>query len=154
MFMEKINKISQFFATINGVVTPIGHLVVRVWLANIFFSAGLVKIQTWLSTVTLFTYEYHVPLLPPELAAVLATGIELIWPVLLVLGLGGRLMYFVLFVYNLMAVVSYPFLWTAVGFAGLQQHINWGLLIMMLIFYGSGKLSIDYLLQWKFGRLK
>ncbi|HVV69653.1 MAG TPA: DoxX family protein [Gammaproteobacteria bacterium] len=149
--MKNVVRFFGFLGSINNFFVPIGHLLIRLWLAHIFFSAGLVKIQTWLSTVTLFTYEYHVPFLPPELAAVLATFIELVWPVLLVLGLGGRFMYFVLFVYNIIAVISYPYLLTAVGYAGLQQHINWGLLIMMLMFYGSGKLSLDYLLQRKFG---
>lgn len=153
--------ITRFFAKIfslfNGILsflTPVGHLAIRLWLANIFFSAGIVKIQSWLSTVTLFTYEYHVPLLDPEIAAMLATTIELVWPVLLILGLGGRFMYFVLFVYNAVAMISYPYLWTTVGYAGLQQHINWGLLIMMLMFYGSGKLSLDYWLQQKFNHNK
>lgn len=126
---------------------PLGNLVVRVWVAYIFFTAGLIKAQSWVTTLNLFNYEYHVPFLPPTLAAILATTIELVWPVLLVLGLGGRLMYFVLFIYNAMAVVSYPYLWTPEGYAGLLQHLNWGLLIMLLMFYGSDKWSLDHWLQ-------
>ena len=152
MPMKNAVRFFGFLSYINNFFVPIGHLLIRLWLANIFLSAGLVKIETWVSTVTLFTYEYHVPFLPPELAAVLATFIELVWPVLLIVGLGGRFMYFVLFVYNAIAVISYPYLLTPVGYAGLQQHINWGLLLMMLMFYGSGKLSLDYWLQQKFAR--
>jgi putative oxidoreductase len=147
-----INPLAHAFNLSLDFLTPLGHVLIRIWLAYIFFGAGLVKIQSWDSTVYLFTNEYHVPLLPPYVAAVIATIVELVWPVLLVLGLGGRFMYFILFVYNAIAAFSYPFLWTSQGYAGLQQHINWGLLIMMLMFYGSGKLSIDYWLQKKLRR--
>lgn len=147
MFTWITNKIGYLFSATLSFFTPIGHLAIRLWIAEIFFSAGLLKAQSWVSTVYLFSFEYHVPFLPPEVAAILSTGIELLWPALLVLGLGGRFMYVVLFVYNIIAVLAYPVLWTAAGYSGLQQHINWGLLIMMLMFYGSGKISLDYWLK-------
>ena len=128
-------------------LTPFGDLLVRLWIADIFFKAGLTKIQSWDTTVTLFTYEYAVPLLSPEVAAFIGTAAELILPVLLVLGLGGRFCILLFFVYNAVAAISYPFLWTPEGQMGLDQHINWGLLIMMLMFHGSGKISLDYLIR-------
>ena len=139
------------FVVIMNFLTPIGDLIVRFWVANIFFQAGLLKIQSWETTINLFTYEYHVPLLSPHLAAVLGTGAELVLPILLVLGLGGRFIILIFFIYNLIAVISYPFLWTPEGWIALQQHINWGLLLMMLMLHGSGKLSLDYWLLGKFG---
>ncbi len=132
-------------------LTPFGDLLARLWIADIFFKAGLNKIQTWSTTVTLFTYEYHVPLLSPETAAIIGTGAELVLPVLLVLGLGGRFCILLFFIYNAVAAISYPFLWTPEGQVGLDQHINWGLLIMMLMFHGSGKLSLDYLIRKYYG---
>ena len=126
---------------------PLGDLLARLWIAKIFFESGLVKIQAWQSTVMLFTYSYSVPLLPPEVAAYLGTACELILPILLVLGLGGRLMILVFFVYNIIAMVSYHFLWTPAGTAGLYQHINWGLLLMLMMFHGPGKLSCDYVIR-------
>lgn len=143
-------KIVHPFVVTMNFLTPIGDLIVRLWIANIFFKSGLLKIQSWETTVNLFTYVYQVPILPPDLAAILGTGAELILPLLLVLGLGGRFCIFVFFIYNIIAVISYPFLWTPGGSMGLQQHINWGLLLMMLMLHGSGKLSLDY---WIHSRL-
>ncbi len=66
-------------------LAPIADLLVRLWVANAFWRSGLVKIQSWDSTISLFTYEYQVPLLPPEIAAYLGTFAELVFPVLLAL---------------------------------------------------------------------
>lgn len=135
--------IRPFVVTLNF-LTPFGDLLVRCWIAYIFFSAGLLKLQGWDTTLNLFTYEYHVPLLTPYLAAVLGTAAELTLPILLVLGFGGRFCILIFFVYNAVAAISYPFLWTPQGSIGLQEHINWGLLLMMLMLHGSGKLSLDH----------
>ncbi|MFT3741669.1 MAG: DoxX family protein [Gammaproteobacteria bacterium] len=150
MIIQIIGRLRQLLNQGLDFLAPLGQFSARVWIAYIFFTAGLVKIQSWVTTETLFTYEYQVPLLPPVMAAVLATGAELLLPVLVVLGLGGRFIYVVLFVYNAIAVASYPYLWTTAGLPGLLQHLNWGLLIMMLMFFGSGKISLDYWLQQRF----
>ncbi len=135
-------KLAHLFTKTLDFLTPVGDLIVRLWIANIFFKAGLVKIQSWSTTLNLFTYEYKVPLLSPEVAAILGTAAELILPVLLVLGLGGRFFIVVFFVYNVITALSYPFLWTPEGSVGLQEHINWGLLLMMLMLHGSGKITL------------
>ena len=82
------------------------------------------------------------PLLPPEIAALLGTGVELVFPVLLVLGLGTRFAAVVLFVFNIVAVISYPDL----GEVGLQDHQTWGLLLLVTLLHGPGKLSLDHLI--------
>ena len=61
--------------------------VLRLAVAEVFWSSGQSKLLSWSTTVALFKQEYRVPLLPPELAAYLAATIELTTPVLLVLGL-------------------------------------------------------------------
>jgi putative oxidoreductase len=132
-------------------LTPLFDLLSRAWVSYTFLLAGLSKIHNWNSTTLLFTYEYHVPLLPPYLAAILGTIAELVLPILLVLGLGGRIVIFIFFVYNLIAMISYPFLWTPNGQVGLYQHISWGLLLSMLMCHGPGKLSLDYLIKKKHG---
>jgi len=134
-------------------LTPLGDLIARLWVAQIFFRAGLTKIASWSSTLMLFQHEYHVPLLAPVAAAYIGTAAELILPILLVLGLGGRITIAVFFIYNIIAVISYPFLWTADGVVGLIEHINWGILLMLLMLHGPGKISLDYLLRKQFGHL-
>ena len=132
-------------------LTPLADLLARIWVASIFFRAGLLKIQSWSVTVALFQNEYHVPFLPHYWAAVIGTGAELILPVLLVIGLGGRLMVLLFFLYNAVALISYPYLWTPDGAAGFDQHIAWGLLLMLLMCHGPGKLSLDYWIRKHYG---
>ena len=127
-------------------LSPGIDLVIRLWVANVFWKSGLTKIASWESTVALFTYEYHVPLLSPELAALLGTAVELSMPVLLVLGLGTRFGAAVLFLFNIVAVISYPDL----NEIGLKDHQYWGLLLLVPLLHGPGRLSIDHFLRRKF----
>ena len=124
-------------------LAPAVDLGIRLWVANVFWKSGLTKIQSWDSTVALFTYEYQVPLLPPATAALLGTVTELVFPVLLALGLAGRLSAGVLFVFNIVAVISYPDL-SAIG---LKDHQYWGLLLLVPLAHGPGRLSLDHLLR-------
>ncbi len=148
-----IAKIIKPFLKLLDFLAPLGDLVARIWVAQIFFKAGLVKFQSWQSTLYLFEHEYNVPFLPPHAAAVIGTAAELILPVLLVLGLGGRIMILIFFIYNGVAVISYEHLWTIEGSVGFSQHINWGLLLALLMFHGPGKISVDYWLRKKYGYL-
>jgi len=126
-------------------LAPIFDLAIRLYVASVFFKSGLVKIQSWESTVALFENEYAVPVVPPELAAYMGTATELIVPVFLVLGLGGRLAALVLFVFNIIAATSYP----DISVAGIKDHILWGCLLAIIFFHGPGKLSLDRLiLRW------
>ena len=151
MAIRTIAQIIRPFLKLLDYLTPLGDLLARLWVAKIFFWAGLTKIQSWQSTIALFTHEYKVPLLSPSVAAVMGTGAELILPILLAVGFGGRIMITIFFIYNVIAVISYPFLWTANGALGLAQHINWGLLLMLLMFHGPGKWSADHWIRLKHG---
>jgi putative oxidoreductase len=117
-------------------------LLFRLWVAKVFFTAGLIKIGNWDSTLFLFQNEYEVPLLPPDVAAYLGTANELVLPVFLAAGLATRPVALMLFVFNIIAVVSYPALWET----GFQDHIYWGLMLLVPLFYGPGRLSIDHLI--------
>jgi putative oxidoreductase len=147
--MRVIHKLSALASPIiRGLdfLSPGLDLVIRVWVAKVFWDSGLTKIASWESTVALFTYEYHVPLLSPELAAFLGTAVELSMPVLLVLGLGTRFGAAVLFVFNIIAVISYSDL----NEIGLKDHQYWGLLLLVPLLHGPGRLSIDHFLRRKF----
>lgn len=118
---------------------PLAALLARLYIAKVFFYSGLTKIRDWETTVLLFTHEYSVPLLPPELAAVMGTGGELVLPVLLLLGLGGRFAALGLSVVNTVAVISLP----EIAPAALQQHVFWGSLLAGIAIFGPGRLSLD-----------
>lgn len=133
------------FALWNGIThaldraQPAAALAARIYLAQAFFLSGLTKIRDWETTVLLFTEEYRVPLLSPQLAAVSGTAGELVLPVLLLLGLAGRFAALGLSVVNVVAVVSLA----EIAPAALQQHITWGVLLAALALYGAGRWSID-----------
>lgn len=122
--------------------SPLADLMLRLWVAHAFWVSGLTKIRSWDGTLYLFENEYSVPLLPPELAAYSGAFVELAFPVLLALGLGGRLAALVLFLFNIVAVISYPDL----NAAGLEQHKVWGLMLLVVLLHGPGRLSLDTLI--------
>lgn len=124
-------------------LAPIADLLIRLCVANVFWKSGLTKIATWDSTLYLFEYEYAVPLLSPHVAAVISTGIELAMPVLLAIGLATRLSASVLFVFNIAAVLSFP----AINFFDATDHQYWGLMLLVTMFHGPGRISIDYHLK-------
>jgi len=123
-------------------------LMVRLYLLKVFFQSGLTKIQSWQSTLDLFAYEYSVPLLSPEVAAIMGTGGELILPVLLLAGFMTRPAAISLFVLNAVAAYAYA-LTDFYNFTGMLDHILWGAMILVYILYGPSPLSIDSLLSKK-----
>ena len=131
-----------------GFLAPVADLAARLWVANVFWKSGLSKFQSFGTTIQLFEYEYSVPVLSPTVAAYLATFSELFFPVLLALGLGGRFAALALFVFNIIAVISYPDLHEA----GRAQHYVWGILLFVTLTHGPGKLSLDHLIGKTFGR--
>ncbi|GGC85514.1 DoxX family protein [Undibacterium terreum] len=118
-------------------------LAIRLFVGWQFFKAGMVKVGDWNGTLSLFREEYTVPLLPPDLAAVMGAGGELVFPVLLFLGLFSRPAALGLFFVNAMAVISYPQLWKFECPAAINDHMYWGFLLLILVAIGSGKLSVD-----------
>ncbi len=119
-------------------------LAARLYLFEVFFRSGLTKVQDWDATLFLFNEEYHVPVLPPELAAWMGTGGELGFSMLLALGLVTRPAAVGLFFVNAMAVISYPDL----APAALKDHHLWGVLAVLLAVFGGGRLSLDAL-AWR-----
>lgn len=121
-------------------------LVLRGWLAYVFFLSGLTKIKSWDTTLWLFQYEFSVPVISHVSAAWLATITELVLPPLLALGILTRPMAIILFVFNLVAMYTYP----DISPAGIKEHMMWGVMIAVLVFYGAGKASVDHWLKDRF----
>ena len=129
---------------------PLLLLAFRLYVARVFFLSGLTKINDWSNTVALFTSEYHVPVLSPAVAAGLGAATELSMPVLLALGLGSRFAAGVLFVFNIVAVVSYYD--TLLETGGVKDHILWGTMLLVLTICGPGKIALDTLLERRLAR--
>lgn len=118
-------------------------LVQRFGIAAIFFQSGRTKVEGWFTipdtTYELFRFEYAGVPLPPELAAVLATVAEHVFPILLALGLLTRLSALALLGMTLVIqIFVYPDAW--------PTHLSWVGLLLPLIALGGGKVSLDRLL--------
>jgi putative oxidoreductase len=130
---------------LDGVPYTLLALPLRAAVATIFWNSAMAKLANWDTTIELFTEEYKVPLLSPEIAANLALSIELTTPVLLVLGLLTRATALVLL--GMTAVIEifvYPLAW--------PTHIQWAAMLLVLLCRGAGKLSIDHLMSQHFRR--
>lgn len=118
-------------------------LAIRLYVGWQFFKAGLTKIEDWSATQALFRDEYQVPLLPPDLAAAMGAGGELAFPLLLFIGLFSRPAALGLFLVNLMAVISYPQLFQFECPAAAMDHFYWGVLLLVPLMFGPGRLALD-----------
>ena len=121
---------------------------IRFYVGYQFWKAGLIKLGAWDSTLFLFEHEYRVPLLSPYLAAVLGTAGELVFPLMLFVGLAGRLGALGLSVVNVVAVIAYAHVIFSAGFENtVNDHWLWGAMLLAVMAFGPGKLSLDHLLS-------
>lgn len=134
---------------LNAWGAPLLQLAMRLWIARVFFNSGLTKIQDWDTTVLLFESEYQVPLLPPEIAALLGTTFELAMPVLLVMGLMSRLAALPLLGMSL--VIQF-----ALGAVNPTydsvEHFYWMFLLLAIVVHGPGRLSLDHMIRNRLAR--
>jgi putative oxidoreductase len=125
------NFLEQYFS-------PIILLIIRLWMAHIFWFSGLIKISDWSTTLSLFQNIYNVPVISPTLAAYLATTTELTTPILLLFGFATRLATIPMLVMT--AVIQFTYFQS-------MEHYYWAMLLGTLLCFGPGKLSIDYWLR-------
>lgn len=132
---------------LNSLFDQIPHdivaLALRVFPAMVFFQSGRTKIEGIFtikpSTWYLFREEYALPLIPPDVAAVLGTTAEHLLPVLLILGLATR--FAALGLLAMTAVIEifvYPDAWVT--------HGLWAAAFLAVMARGPGRLSLDHLL--------
>jgi putative oxidoreductase len=124
-------------------LAPLVFLAIRLWMAEIFFRSGLLKIQNLSGAVFLFTDVHPVPFLAPWLAAYLVTTIELVCPTLLALGLATRLAALPMLA---MALVIQFVVGSADPAFYLTEHYYWMFLLAVIVTKGPGRLSLDHLL--------
>ena len=124
-------------------LAPLVLLAIRLWMADIFFRSGLLKIQNLSGAVFLFTEIHPVPFVAPWLAAYLVTTIELVCATLLALGLAARLAAVPMLA---MAVVIQFVIGAADPAFHLTEHYYWMFLLLVIVTKGPGRLSLDCLL--------
>lgn len=119
-------------------------LLLRLGIAAPFLLSGRTKVEGLLTltdtTFYLFQEEYHVPLLPPDVAAYAATYAEHLFPVLIILGLATRLSAIALLVMTLVIQIF-------IVPTGWPTHLLWLGPLAYLIARGPGAFSLDRALK-------
>jgi putative oxidoreductase len=130
-------RLHQAIALLDRFPPSILQLMFRIAIAAVFWSSGLTKIASWDTTIALFRDEYMVPLLPPEIAAVISATFELSCSALIVVGLAARLATLPLLGMTfVIEVFVYPDYWT--------QHLMWASVLLFLLTKGPGVFSLDH----------
>ncbi|MRW93190.1 DoxX family membrane protein [Duganella sp. FT80W] len=122
-------------------------LIARLGIGAVFFLSGRTKVEGFLTikptTYDLFRSEYALPLIPPEIAAQMATAAENFLPILLLLGLATRPAALGMFCMTMVIeIFVYPDAW--------PTHLSWAGLLLPLIARGAGAWSLDRVLWRRF----
>lgn len=128
---------SDVFRIAGGPAAAILDLVIRLWLAEIFFVSGVLKIANWQTALYLAANEYPVSWMDPVTAAYLGVSIELLGSVLLALGLATRFAALPMLVLSLVIQFNY---------VAVDQQLFWALLLGWSVVNGAGALSMDRML--------
>ena len=149
MFIKLMSYYEKFFEAVQKWLEPIYALLLRLYIFKEFFASGWLKVQDilngqWDRVVFLFAEEYKVPVLSPTIAAAFGTFNEIVFPILLVLGLIGRFAALVLFATSLLIELTYQHN---------VDHILWMTMCLYIVFRGCGCMSVDYLIHKKFRKV-
>ena len=135
--------IRQLHSLLDQTPQDVVALALRVFPAMVFWQSGRTKVEGLFtikdSTWFMFKEEYALPVIPSDLAAVLATTAEHVLPALMILGLFTR--FSALGVLTMTAVIQifvYPDAWVT--------HGLWGAALLALMARGPGRLSLDAVL--------
>jgi putative oxidoreductase len=139
--------IRTLISRLEAVPLSVNGLICRFAVAGVFWRSGETKVHDFFvindSTYDLFRDEYKIPVLPPEIAAVVATISEHLFSALLVIGLASRLSAGALFGMTLtIEIFVYPESW--------PDHLMWSAALIFIILRGPGTWSVDHLIRKRF----
>jgi putative oxidoreductase len=140
--VQRVNTIIELIAQ-----PSLTQFVLRIALATPFWRSGINKWDGFLQlndvAVLLFSTEFrlHLPGGPysfpaPEAIAFLVGSAEILFPILLVLGLATRLAACALLVMTLVVELTVPDGWPV--------HVTWAAMALGIMAWGPGRLSLDH----------
>jgi len=115
------------------------QLLMRFSIFWVFWRSGNLKADNLEQAVVLFREEYKLPFLSPEIAACLATTVELCAPCLILVGLFTRLATLPLMAMTV--TIQFLVYWTEY-----PSHLLWLAILVFILVRGPGPLSLDALI--------
>lgn len=156
MMTQLIDRVRQMISLMSRIPDGWIALLARFSIAAVFWKSGQTKIQGFSldivsgefqlgwprladSVVDLFRDEYRLPLMPPELGALLAAFGEHVFPALILLGLATRFSALALLgMTTVIQVFVYP--------DAYPTHGVWAAVLLFLVAKGPGTLALDHLI--------
>jgi putative oxidoreductase len=121
----------------------------RLAIGLVFWNSARTKVEGWdifhvsEGTLQLFTDEYKLPVIPPGIAALLAQVAEHTFSILIIVGLATRFSALALCLMTLVIeIFVYPDAYVL--------HGTWATVLLMLVKFGAGNVSIDQLITQYF----
>jgi putative oxidoreductase len=115
----------------------------RLSIGLVFWNSARTKVEGWdifhvnEGTLQLFTEEYKLPFIPPEIAALMAQLAEHTFSILIIVGLATRFSALALFIMTMVIeIFVYPDAYVL--------HGTWATILIMLMKYGPGQISVDH----------
>ena len=139
-----LQPLGRFNALAGAIPRDAVALALRVFPALVFWQSGRTKVEGLFSikdsTWYLFEQEYALPLIPPQIAAVLATFAEHLLSILMIAGLLTRLSALGLLAMTaVIQIFVYPGAWVT--------HGLWAAALLALVAMGPGRWSLDHALR-------
>ncbi len=171
--MSPIRMLNHLLSSVLSAFQPLFLLLTRFYLAFVFFTRGLARLinpdsplgdafqkelisERWNESLSVFESQFSVAFLSSEMSAIIVTSIELVMPIFILLGLASRfaaLGLLVLYVVGLLFYIDMANLgalssmFPGVDIATIYQQLIVGLLLLLLVCWGPGKLSLDAVLH-------
>jgi putative oxidoreductase len=121
----------------------------RLSVGLVFWNSARTKVEGWdifhvnEGTLQLFTEEYKLPIIPPYVAALMAQLAEHTFSILIIIGLATRFSALALCLMTLVIeIFVYPDAYVL--------HGTWATVLLMLVKFGAGNLSVDQLITQYF----
>ncbi len=138
-FLARIDRPGAAVAGLaQGVLSPLLDLAIRLWLAQVFWVSGILKLADWQTALYLAANEYPVSWMNPVSAAYLGVSIEIIGALLLAFGLATRVAAVFLLALTIVIQLEYK---------ALNEHLYWAVLFGWYFVMGAGPLSLDAALR-------
>lgn len=138
IFTDIIRRCGSILHFMEGILAPSMDFIRRLTLAQVFFISGVLKLSDWDNALYLSAHEYPVSWMNAAMAAHLGVFIEIVCPMLLVLGLMTRFAALGLLVLTAIAQTVYQ---------PVNVQVFWIIILGYWVVMGARKQSLDYLLR-------